>query len=209
MFCSNEKEIAHQSSKIIAKYYGDMSNREQIKKMHETFHFLAFLGNRKIKYEHIEPHEPGDFILFDYQGKKHLYEVVTIFGTQENIFIENNLNNVFKGFTTKYMENINFDYNILPNQFLKCLFKKNNKDYFFDLQFDSVNLLIVTSEYDRSSICGPWLLREMQIELTKFMVGKKFDKIYFIDYAASGVDNGPISGDLEEELEILNKYIAI
>ncbi len=60
----------------------------------------------------------------------------------------------------------------------------------YGLNVDKSFLLIVTGEYDNCSITGSWVLKFLQ--KNELIFKKSFDKIWILDYFASGKDGGPI-----------------
>ena len=185
----SEGKMAKNAKNIINSY--NNSNREKKKKVFELFHLLVFLEISNFKKNKIVPNEPGDFIIKN-NNEKYMVEVTTIFGNkEENIKMNNILNNIFnfgnddkKDLETKFV-NIS-----MRNLFLKKLKDKQEKNYMDGLNVDKSFLLIVTGEYDNCSITGSWVLKFLQ--KNELIFKKSFDKIWILDYFASGKDGGPI-----------------
>ena len=185
----NESKITKNAQKIINNY--NSSNREKKKKLFELFHLLVFLEISNFKNNKIFPNEPGDFIIKN-NNEKYMVEVTTVFGNkEENIKMNNMLNSIF-GFENgdKNYNEIKFVNSSMKNLFLKKLKDKQEKNYRDGLNIDKSFLLIVTSEYDNCSITGSWVLKFLQ--KNELIFKKTFDKIWILDYFASGKDGGPI-----------------
>lgn len=204
---NQEKNIAEKCNIIIQEYYKDKNDKQKNQKRYELFHMLTFLSVKGIEYCKIIPNEPGDFLLMDVMGKTHLYEVVTVFGNKhENIWMKSLLEEIL-GCKSHHKEDVNFNGRFNGNQLFENLIKsiddKNGRDYNKDGDYTTTNLLIVTSEYDRCSICGSWFLRFCSGDIELLQQAKKFNKIYTIDYHASAIDDGPVVGDLEVDNELV------
>lgn len=185
----NENKITKNAKKIINNY--NSSNREKKKKLFELFHLLVFLEISNFKNNKIFPNEPGDFIIKN-TSEKYMVEVTTVFGNkEENIKMNNMLNSIF-GFENgdKNYDEIKFVNSLMKNLFLKKLKDKQEKNYRDGLNIDKSFLLIVTGEYDNCSITGSWVLKFLQ--KNELIFKKTFDKIWILDYFASGKDGGPI-----------------
>lgn len=196
-----EKEIVEKCNTIIKKYYCHENAYEQNKKKHELFHMLVFLNVYKIQYKLVKPHEPGDFIVYDKEDKAHLFEVVTVFGELENIYINKRMDTLFNN-KTETFKDVAFDEEKLIPMFIKNLDRKNNKPYFKEHIYESANLLVVSSEYDRVSTGGPWYIDYCSKEIHEILHRKNFHKAFVLDYAADSVSNGPIVNDLEKDIRL-------
>lgn len=195
-----EKEIVKKCEEIINQYYYDQNSYEQNKKKHELFHMLIFMDIYGIPYTLVRPHEPGDFIVYDNENKAHLFEVVTIFGELENIYINKRMDTLFRN-EIETFKDVNFDEDKLIPMFIKNLDRKNNKPYFKEHKYASANLLVVSSEYDRASTGSPWYIDYCSKEIKEILQRKNFDKAFVLDYAAQPIEDGPIVSDLEKDIE--------
>lgn len=185
----SENKVAKNAKKIINSY--TRSNREKKKKMFELFHLLVFLELSNFKNNKIVPNEPGDFIIKN-NNEKYMVEITTVFGNKdENIKLNNMLNSIFDfENSNKNDDEIKFINSSMRNLFLKKLKDKQEKNYRDGLNIDKSFLLIVTGEYDNCSITGSWVLKFLQEN--ELIFKKTFDKIWILDYFASGKDGGPI-----------------
>lgn len=185
----NEVKIAENAKKIISSYTS--SNREKKKKMFELFHLLIFLELSDFRNNEIVPNEPGDFILKN-NNESYMVEVTTIFGNkEENIKLNNMLNSIFDFKNNdKNIDGIKFVNSSMKNLFLNKLKDKQEKNYSDGLNVDKNFLLIVTGEYDNCAITGSWVLKFLQ--KNELVFKKTFDRIWILDYFASGKDGGPI-----------------
>ncbi len=185
----DEVKIAENAKKIINSYTS--SNREKKKKMFELFHLLIFLELSDFRNNEIVPNEPGDFILKN-NNESYMVEVTTIFGNkEENIKMNNMLNSIFNfKINDKNIDEIRFVNSSMKNLFLNKLKDKQEKNYSDGLNVDKNFLLIVTGEYDNCATTGSWVLKFLQ--KNELVLKKTFDKIWILDYFASGKDGGPI-----------------
>jgi len=186
---SNENYIAKKANEIINNYKN--SNREKLKKKFELFHLLVFLEKANLKNLKIIPNEPGDFIIKN-ENEKYVIEVTSVFGNKdENIKMKSILNKIFGVSEESKNENeISFDNEVMKKIFLKKITEKEKKDYISSQKATKSFLLIVTGEFNNCSITGSWFLKFLRKE--ELLFKKSFDKVWILDYFASGKDNGPI-----------------
>lgn len=159
--------------------------------MFELFHLLIFLELSDFRNNEIVPNELGDFILKN-NNESYMIEVTTIFGNkEENIKLNNMLNSIFDFKNNdKNIDGIKFVNSSMKNLFLNKLKDKQEKNYSDGLNVDKNFLLIVTGEYDNCAITGSWVLKFLQ--KNELVFKKTFDRIWILDYFASGKDGGPI-----------------
>ena len=195
----HENKIVKNCNKVLRKY--NFNNKDKQKKLHELFHVLTFLDISGIKYRHMTPNEPGDFIV-TIKGKKTMIEVVRCFGKKEsNKLMNKSLKEVFN--SQKSIVNIRFNNEEMKKSFIKSINKKQDTSY----NFDNKILLIVTAEYDNCSVTGSWFLKYLEKDVLDNI--DNFDEIWVIDYFSSGKDNGPtVMTDLKLELSEYKKLFS-
>ena len=202
----NEKKVVLQCNKIIDKFYSDKSKREQEKKKHELFHLLTLIDMNCITWgyaiKEVVPHEPGDAIIIDKSGNKHLIEIFYVFGDEENIEIKKLMKNIFGDDTESYIYNT-FDNEKMKSLFLSKLADKNEKDYLKDEQYKTRNILVVTCEYNRCAITSNWVLAKMGTDISEALKEKNYDNLYVIDYMSSGKDEGPSGYNIGVDLALI------
>ena len=198
---SNEKEILKIVKSILRKYGN--SNREKYEKEDELFHLLCFLDkdNKLTLYKKIRANEPGDLII-DNDGETTLVEVVMCFGNDESYYyFQKRMNKLFNRTIklNKKFDEKKYGYSINDGieQFLKVFKIKCDKDYVKKREYNHIELLVVTAEYE---CCFPnWLTRFIKRELIE---NNPFDKIMILDYFSCGRDGNPtIIRDYLEEIE--------
>ncbi len=198
------EELLLSKTKSILQNYGK-SNKEKQEKEDELFHLLCFLSRNKREdlFDSIQPNEPGDCLINE-NGKMRLIEVTSCFGNDETYYhFKKRMNELFerKAKHSLELEKKEYGYTITDGieKFKEEFKDKCSKEYVKNKKYDSVELLIVTSEYE---CCFPnWTEKFITKEDLK---DNPFDKIMVLDYFSSGRDGNPtIIEDLERE--ILNK----
>ncbi|WP_346879908.1 hypothetical protein [Clostridium sp. UBA3061] len=204
----NENELSYKANEIINTFYSEENKKEQEKKKYELFHLLVLMDlkhfDRFIDYKEIRPNEPGDAIIIDKNNGKHLVEIFRVFGDEENKIINKKMNNVFSS-SYDIEDYCNFDLDKMSKILLDKLFEKNSKGYLKDNQYKTKNILIVTCEHNRCSICGSWIVVKVAKKLENELSVKNYDNVYVVDYMASGKDGGPVVYDLENMISEAKK----